>query len=521
MPILENQTNLDKYLNILSANTLYNDYKARWRFYLESYLGGEEYRQAGHLTKYQLENAREYQARLDATPLDNHCKSVISTFISFLFREEPDRDFDQNGMDFTLEMFLHDADLEGRSLNAFMKDVAIWSNVFGHCWVIISKPNVGAVTQADEINQGVRPYLNVMPPLSVLDWRWQRSPSGHYKLTYFKYVEEINDTISTIKEWTPDFISTYVVETQQRAILEELVEVNGLGEIPAVQVYATRSPIRGIGSSTISDIADFQKAIYNEYSEIEQLIRLQNHPALVKTPDTEAGAGAGAIIMMPDNLDPGLRPFLLEPSGNGLSHIYDSIARRIAAIDKMANTGAVRATESRSMSGVAMETEFQLLNAKLSELADNLELAEEQIFQFYYKYLGQQWMGEIEYPGSFNIRDTSMEIDQLVKAKSAATDPIVLRKIDEHILEWMGEEKEALEFIDPNPQTGRTYSDGEAIPDSLPNAYVPETDPMVPAGQNCGNCEYYKPGELYCTKFDAPVRAVYWCAKWEEAESYS
>jgi hypothetical protein len=184
----------------------------------------------------------------------------------------------------------------------------------------------------------------------------------------------------------------------------------------------------------------------------------------------------------------------------------------------MANTGAVRATESRTLSGVAMQTEFSLLNAKLSELADNLELAEEQIFQFYYKYLGQQWMGEIEYPDSFNIRDTSMEIEQLVRAKSAATDPIVLRKIDEHILEWMGEEKEYLPFIDPNPQTGRTYTDGEAIPDSLPNAYQPASNAQVPAEQNCGNCEYYKPGEMYCTKFDAPVRAVYWCAKWEYSE---
>ena len=184
----------------------------------------------------------------------------------------------------------------------------------------------------------------------------------------------------------------------------------------------------------------------------------------------------------------------------------------------MANTGAVRAVESRSMSGVAMQTEFQLLNAKLSELADNLELAEEQVFQFYYKYLGQQWMGEIQYPGSFNVRDTSMEIEQLGKAKQAATDPAVLRKVDEHILEWMGEEKEVLAFIDPNPQTGRTYEDGEPIPDSLPNAYVPETDAQVPEGQNCGNCEYYKPGELYCMKFDAPVRAVYWCAKWSPAE---
>jgi hypothetical protein len=55
----------------------------------------------------------------------------------------------------------------------------------------------------------------------------------------------------------------------------------------------------------------------------------------------------------------------------------------------------------------------------------------------------------------------------------------------------------------------------------LPNAYQPADNADVPANQNCGNCEYYKPGELYCVKFDAPVRAVYWCAKWEPYEDMS
>lgn len=519
---LLNQNNLvERYLDVVSNNYLYNDYKDRWQFYLQSYLGGSEYRGAGHLVRYQLETQKEYLSRLDSTPLDNHCKSVIQTYVSFLFREPPQRDFEANGEDFTLEMFLRDADLEGRSLNAFMKDIAIWSSVFGHCWCMVTKPNVGAVTLADEQTQGVRPYLNMMTPLTVLDWSWSRAPTGHYELVYFKYVEEVNDTMSVVKEWTKDTIITYVVNNKQQLVQEEIQEPNGLGVIPAVQVYASRSPVRGIGSSMISDISDQQRSIYNEYSEIEQLIRLQNHPALVKTADTEAGAGAGAIIMMPDNLDGNLKPYLLEPSGNGLASIYDSIQRRVDAIDKMAHTGAVRATERRTLSGVAMETEFTLLNNKLSEMADNLELAEEQIFQFYYKYLGTQWMGEIEYPGTFNIRDTSMEIEQLVKAKSAATDPAVLRKIDEHILEWMGEEKEYLPFIDPNPQVGRTYPDGEIINSNLPAAYQPASNPDVPTGQNCGNCQYYKPGELYCYKFDAPVRAVFWCAKWEEAEDES
>ena len=504
--------------SIVSGNTIYEAYYDQWKYLLESYIGGEEYRKAAHLTRYQLESDQEYAARLRSTPLENHCQSVISVYNSFLFREDPKRDFDRNGVTFDLEMFLRDADHDGRSLDSFMKDAATWSSVFGHCWIMVAKPNIGALTLADEQAQGVRPYVNLLTPLVVLDWKWTRRVSGGYELSYFKYLEDVNGDVRVVKEWRQDTIKTTTVNIKEQVINEEVIEVNGLGKIPAVCVYNGRSTVRGIGISDIADIADAQRFIYNATSEVEQSIRLDSHPSLVKTPETQAGIGAGSLIHMPENLDPGLKPYILQFSGAEVGAIYSSIKHTIDAIDKMANTGAVRATESRTLSGVAMETEFQLLNARLSEKADNLELAEEQMWQFWFEYQGQQWMGEINYPGSFNIRDTGKEIEQLRTAKDTATDPMVLRKIDEHILEWMGEEKEYLPFQDPNPQPGRLYPDGAEINANLPNAYQPASNPEVPEGQNCANCEYYKPGELYCYKFDAPVRAVYWCAKWESAE---
>lgn len=503
---------------ILSSNEIYNAYKTRWQYLLESYMGGDEYRRAEHLTRYQLETDGEYAARLRATPLENHCSSVISVYNSFLFREEPDRDFSNNNQSFELEMFLRDADMDGRSLNAFMKDVATWASVFGHSWILIAKPNVGAVTQADEQANQVRPYVNLLTPLVVLDWTWKRQPNGSYQLSYFKYLEDVNGDVRTVKEWTPELITTKTVNVKDNLINEEIIELNGLGKIPAVICYNGRSPVRGIGISDITDIADAQRFIYNATSEIEQTIRLDSHPSLVKTPETTAGAGAGSIIHMPENLDPGLKPYLLEFNGAEVASIYTAIQHTIEAIDKMANTGAVRATESRTMSGVAMETEFQLLNARLSEKADNIELAEEQMWQFWFEYMGEQWMGSIDYPGSFNIRDTGKEIGQLQQAKAAATDPIVIRKIDEHILEWLGEEDELLPYQDINPIPGRTYPDGEAIPVSLPPAYKDSSDPDVPPNQNCANCEYYKATEGYCIKFDANVRPLFWCAKWEPEE---
>lgn len=464
---------------LVKGNSIYLEYQPRWKYLLESYMGGEEYRQAGHLTKYQLETEAEYQARLRSTPLENHCQSVISVYISFLFRENPDREFKELEMLPELKDFLEDADMDGRSLNSFMKDVAVWSSVFGHCFVMVTKPDVGAVTRADEVAMGVRPYVSLLTPMVVLDWQWTRMPSGRYELVYFKYIEDINGDIRVIKEWTPETIITSTVDIKNDVIKETVTEVNGLGKIPVVIAYNGRSVVRGIGVSDITDIADMQKFIYNSTSEVEQTIRLDSHPSLVKTPETEAGIGAGSLIHMPDNLDPGLKPYLLEFNGASVDSIYASIQHSIDSIDKMANTGAIRVNEARTLSGVAMETEFQLLNARLSEKADNLELAEEQMWKLWCEYMGTSWNGEIDYPGSFNIRDTQAEIDRLVKAKSAATDPRVLAIIDHEIIELLGEDADMImpEMVTLNDGTEVPYDSAEPFdePEEMFNPATGET----------------------------------------------
>jgi hypothetical protein len=487
---------------IMSTNDLYNGYKLRWQYLLESYLGGDEYRQSNHLTRYQLETTPEYIARCRATYLENHCASVVQVYNSFLFREHPERDVaDLTGLPET-EAFLRDADLDGRSLDAFMKDVATWAAVFGHAWIIMAKPNLNALTLAEEQAQGVRPYVSLVNPLMVMDWSWTRLASGRFELTYLKYIEEINGAQRVVKEWTPEIVRTWVVDLDRRTIDQDIIEPNELGRIPAVCAYNTRSTVRGIGISDITDIADAQRAIYNCNSEIEQSIRIDSHPSLVKTPETQAGIGAGSIIHMPENLDPGLKPYILEYNGASVDAILGNIKHITEAIDKMANTGSVRATESRTMSGVAMETEFQLLNARLAEKADHLELAEEQMWTLFAQYQGRTWMGSIEYPGSFNIRDVGREFEQLKTARDTATDPAVLRVIDYKLVEAMG--KDSAKVL--------THTEG------LPEAYVPASTPGVPEGQNCENCEYYDSITANCSKWDETVSPVYWCRAWERME---
>jgi len=66
---------------------------------------------------------------------------------------------------------------------------------------------------------------------------------------------------------------------------------------------------------------------------------------------------------------------------------------------------------------------------------------------------------------------------------------------------------------------GRSYPDGEKIPNVLPPKYMPANSKEVPEGQNCYNCEYGSKNEgNYCTLFNAKVRPTYWCAKWEPSD---
>lgn len=430
------------YAEAASTNALHNRNRTRWTYLLDSYVGGDDYKRGNYLTRYQLETEAEYAQRCQVTPLDNQCRSIIATYISFMFRQEPERSFGTLSTEPSLESFLEDSDWEGRDLDSFMKQASIYANVFGHSWIVMSKPDVGAVTRADEIAQDVRPYLNLMTPLAVTDWKWARRLNGSYELVYLKYVEDTNDSITVIKEWTKTEVVTSTLDSENELITDRLIELNGLGQIPAVIVYAHTSPVRGIGLSTINDIADAQKFIFNMTSEAEQAVRLGGHPSLVKTAATNAGSGAGSIIEMPEHLDPALKPYVLEFNGQEIASVYTAISATIASIDKMANTGSVRATEAKMMSGVAREVEFQLLNARLSEQASNIQLAEEQLWQLYAAYQSTTWDGEIEYPSSFAIRDTQNDLDQLIKVYDKVTDPVAKLAIQHEMLELVDVEVE-------------------------------------------------------------------------------
>jgi len=433
----------DSKLNIdyiVEAHDAYKYYLNRWQFLGDSYQGGFDFFQGKYLEPYYYESREDYEKRLRQVGLDNHVKSITDLYNSFLFRKEIKRDFGSIDGDPGLRPFLADADLDGRSFLAFLRDVSTYAMVYGHTWVIVDKPITQAQTRADELAQGIRPYVSLFTPDNVLDWEYERTASGLYELTYLKVKEEVLKNKQYIREYTPEEINVYVIEGSKKT--GDIVETvpNTLGKVPAVCVYAQRSNIRGVGVSAVGDIADIQKELYEFGSEIEQIIRLTNHPSLVKTADTEASAGAGSIIQIPQGMDPGLKPYLLQPNGASIDSVLNAIEKKVESIDRMASLAGIRSVESRRLSGVALTSEFQTLNSKLSGFAMNLEHAEELIWRLWARYQGKVWDGEVEYPRSFSIQDKANDVTMLKMAKEANIgDARINQEIDKRIYETITE----------------------------------------------------------------------------------
>ena len=536
MAIVNSQQGTGTIEMITSVHPEYRRLISTWRFLRDSYMGGVDYQEGQYLTRYQFESEEEYRNRILQTPIDNHCKSVCQTFNSFIFQSPPSREFGTMGDNPSLQPFLDDADLEGRCLDAVMREINIQSSIYGHVWMLVDKPNTNVATRAEELDQSIRPYVSIFTPENVLDWSYSRQANGYYQLDYLKVLEADDPRYRTSKstivtrEYWPDRmeIRVYAGNDREGQTLEQFN--NPIGQVPAVCCYNSRSGVRGIGVSDIQDVATQQRAIYDELSECEQLIRISNHPSLVSTIEVSAAAGAGARIIVPDNMDSNLKPYLLQPSAQNLDGIMNSIQKKIESIDRMANMGNSRGNRVQTMSAIAMDTEFRQLNVRLAEKADNLEYSEENMWRLWCRWQGLVWDGEVNYPDTFNMRDKVQDLNLAKISQELDPDnPYLMKAIRETIADINSDDGALQELITywqpplaapavPSIE-GRQYPDGEPIAENLPAAYQPA------AGlQNCGNCEYWRAdpaaaGQGLCSRWNnAAVRAEYWCAKWDAKE---
>ena len=404
---------------------LYEANISDWHFYNASYIGGTQYRSPslGMLRKYLFEDdapGNQYSNRLEYTAMDNLVKLTIDTYRSYLFKTSPVRTFGNLQDDIMISRFLNDVDFDGQDLNDFMKQANDMATIYGQVWMLVTKGSAeGVITREQEIEADFRPYAKLFTPENVCDWQYDKMPNGAERLTYIKTKEWVNEDLVRYIVWTEESFTTYLIDTELDQVIEQEEIVNPIGMVPFVCLRANPSPYKGIGYSDVADVSKTQQSIFNLLSEAEQGIRISNHPTLVKTDTTSAQAGAGAVINMDETSDPALKPYLIEPNGTNIQSIRDMIEVHVQSFLRSTHLGAVMAERGFSAkSGIALQTEFEMLNTRLGDKAAKMEQAEWNVW-----YLFWAWSGltpddqfNVEYQKSFDLRDEHADVSLFSKA---------------------------------------------------------------------------------------------------------
>lgn len=390
----------------------------KWRYLIASYNGGFDYRrsQLEMLRKYINEDqtpGNQYENRLNYTALENACKLVVDTYKSFLFRTTPVRAFSNLQGNPLVEDFVEDVDLDGTTLDAFIKQCNTYSMVYGSVWVGVDKPAVQNVeTLGQEIAGGIRPYATLITPENVTNWSYERQETGRYELTELRVKEDETAEITIYRLWTRETVQRWELnkETNRVTLLDEVA--NPINKIPFIQLRANPSPVRGMGVSDIADVAKVQQGIFSLLSEAEQNIRISSHPSLVTTPEVDVTGGAGAIITVESTTAPELKPYLLQPSGASIDSIIKVIEKHQEMIAKMTHLEAVMATKTVAKSGVALQVEFNMLNNRLGDKAQELEKFENKLWDLFQIWTGLRFDDDfmLDYKKKFDLRDDNADL---------------------------------------------------------------------------------------------------------------
>jgi len=443
--------------DLLGTHKAYKAHAKEADFFFRSYVGGKLYKQGEYLTRYlgeDLSPGDSYGKRLDATPLDNHVKTTVDIYSSFIFRNLPKRTLGTLVNNASVELFVNDTDQNGQNIDSFMKSLNDMAMVMGNVWLLVDKPNYAVQTQAEAEALGIRAYVCTYTPQNVLDWEYRKSITGKHELVYIKVVESETGTTSSITEWTPNEIVKTIVAKDENSgemqhVIEQQIYTNPLGRVPFINYAPLPAPTKGIGYSLIGDVAYAQKYIYNLLSELEQNNKISGHPSLVKTPSTRATAGAGAIIEVQEDMDPQLKPYLLQPSGSSIAGILDTINATVQSIHRMTHTSAVQIMRGSPMSGVALQTERQLLNTKLADISHTLQETENAIWDMFFQWQALDKPTEfyIEYADTFDISDAHSDLELYKKAIETVGDTEFVKQMNKQIAELLIDDEETLNTV--------------------------------------------------------------------------
>jgi len=460
-----------------ATHELYTKNIADWNFLLACYEGAEAMNKAGLLWQHERESTKNWERRCKEIYTFNYSRSVIDLFNYYQFKSPIRRQLGTLANQEDWQNFEKDCNRDGDGLDNFMMEQSKMADILGHMGILVDRPKGEFITQADAA--GNWPYLCPYLPQNILDWRFERDQSGRRILVYIKLLDDEGH----YRLWFQDHWEVWELPQKDAGVdaQPEMIDAdrNPLGEIPFVWLYCDKSTEKEIGRSDIVDIAKIDASIMRNLSQAEEIINYAAFPMMRKpfreSGETEQGddVGVTAVLGFPRD-NPEAKPDWLESAVEGpLGAIKEFVMQKIEEIYRASNAGGLAATEiqGQAKSGVALRTEFQLLNGKLIKKSENVVKAERMLLWFWCLWTAQPTVWdtiEVERPRTFEIEDLATDLNNVLTAKTIVISKTFDMELQKMVVRLMLQtaDDETIGTIDEEIEEGveeqqeSTYADG-------------------------------------------------------------
>ena len=408
----------------------YSDNINDWLFYSNAVRGGSAFANEENLFSHRLEDADDYQQRLERLYYLNYCDCLSDIYNSYIFRENIRRP-----PDLRLEQFRNNCDGKGTSISEFIKKCGKLSDTYGavHILVDISKSNKKQPSVADAKASGISPFAVAIPPTKLKDWSVNSKGEFRWVLYEYLYYNDDDPTKDRIEETHYKIITTdeWWIENEKGKPITfadgtESKGKNSLGFIPIYTMYRKESEVDKIGVSMLTDIAGINRIIMNWCSLIDEQMERNTFSQLI-TPDDSAmdedeqrgrdpldRIGTSSIFTFnPESKHP---PSFISPETSTITTIWKIVADHVKEIFRLAGLQGGTSDLYTSRSGRQSQQSFMGVDSSLAEKALTYQKCENAISRLAYKQLGiSDEYDNVKYPTSFNTVALNEEIDGILK----------------------------------------------------------------------------------------------------------
>lgn len=432
------------------VHPLYDENIDNWNLYYNSVKGGDNFANEDNLFTHRLEEADDYDERLDRSYYLNFCDAIPAIYNSYIFKKEVERPPDES-----ISSFRSNVDGRGTTITEFVKRIGFFSSVFGvmHALVDIPSSTKAQPSKKDQREEGLIPYVSMIYPTQLRDWSLDSRGNFNWVIIESTYYNDADPTkereeakhykLITREEWRIEDEDGNTPNFDEEGM--ESSGTNDLGFVPIITMYHKDISNDKIGESVLKDIVYVNRAILNWCSCIDEQIERQTFSQLVvpdfgELSDEEEKGGdplnrIGTSSIWSYNADAKHAPQFISPDVENINTVWKLVVDHIKEIYRMA--GLIGSSEDMyvSRSGRAAQMGFLSVNSVLAEKAGKYQKFEDEICKLAYMQLGEdvtQYLG-VQYPASFDVQALTEEIDATFKIAQRNLSPTLNKTIFKNI----------------------------------------------------------------------------------------